>query len=74
MAPVKDTTVVVDDDERIARMALEVVVRRLVQRVTRNHPRAFDDVEAEVAAIGGVLPSDHDPVLRRVSWLVRRSS
>lgn len=63
----------IDDDERIARLAMEVVVRRLIQRVTRNHPRAFDDVEADLAAVEGVAPSDHELIMRRVSRLVRRS-
>ena len=42
------------DDTR--RLALELVVRRLAQRIIRNHPRAFENLEPELRRAGGEPP------------------
>ena len=33
-------------------LAIEIIVRRLAQRIIKNHPRAFDDLGPEIQAAG----------------------
>ena len=33
-------------------LAVEIIVRRLAQRIIKNHPRAFDDLGPELQAMG----------------------
>ena len=62
-----------EDEERVARMALELVVRRLALRVTRNHPRAFEDLEREIEHLATRSELDDRTALRdRVASLVGR--
>ena len=63
------------DEERIARLALELVVRRLAQRVTRNHPRAFDDLERDLDKLSETPSATEQALLmRRAAGLVGRPS
>ena len=41
-------------------LALELIVRRLAQRVTRNHPRALDDLEHDLAMASPHSCSSYD--------------
>ena len=33
-------------------LAIEIIVRRLAQRIIKNHPRAFEDLGPEIEAAG----------------------
>ena len=38
--------------EHTRQLAIELVVQRLAQRIIRNHPRAFEDLEPELKRAG----------------------
>ncbi len=63
------------DEDKIARLALELVVQRLASRVTRNHPRAFDDLIARCDLLPeGAQTCDRLALVERIDALVGRSA
>ena len=63
-----------EDEDRLARLALELVVRRLALRVTRNHPRAFEDLDKDIEQLATKTElEDKTALMHRVASLVARS-
>ena len=63
-----------EDDERVARLALELIVRRLAQRVTRNHPHAFVDLSKDLERLRDRPEAcDAAAVMDRVAAIVGRA-
>ena len=64
----------IEDEERLARLALELVVRRLALRATRNHPRAFEDLDREIEHLArGHAVDDKTALMHRVASLVGKA-